>query len=148
MHEPQSPLPDRAGEIISRTFFISQVAAISLFALTGVGADLSAGDYPRAILLVAGIGLLASAVWVFRLPAAFARRLSPGALSAGAILYSVFAVALAYSEASGFGDLPPDVLARPTTQYLRLGGGLALAGFALALLANLIAAAFAFRIRR
>jgi hypothetical protein len=32
----------------------------------------------------------------------------------GAILYSVFAVALAYSEASGFGYLPPDMLARPT----------------------------------
>jgi hypothetical protein len=33
-------------------------------------------------------------------------------------------------------------------QYLRLGGGLALAAFALAVIANLIAAAVAFRIRR
>jgi hypothetical protein len=55
---------------------------------------------------------------------------------------------LAYSEASGFGDLPPDVLARPTMQYLRLGGALALAAFALALVANLIAAVVALRIRR
>jgi hypothetical protein len=141
------PLPDRASHIVSGTFFISQLAAIGLFALTGVAADLSAGDYSGAILLVAAIALLAGAIWVFRLPATFARRLSPGALSVGAILYSVFAVLLAYSEASGFGDLPPDVLARPTMQYLRLGGGLALAAFALALVANLIAAVVALRNR-
>ena len=141
-------VPDRAGDIVSRTFFVSQVAAISLFGLTGVAADLSAGDYSGAILLVAGIALVVAAVWVFRLPTTFARRLSSGALSVGAILYSVFAVMLGYSEASGFGDLPPDVLARPTMQYLRLGGALALAAFALALVANLIAAVGALRIRR
>jgi hypothetical protein len=118
-----------------------------LFGLTSLAADLFAGDSSGAIPLVAALALLAGAIWVFRLPATFARRLSPGALSVGAILYSIFAVLLAYSEASDFGDLPPDVLARPTMQYPRLGGWLALAAFALALVANLIAEVVALRNR-
>ena len=141
-------VPDRASQIVSKTFFISQVAALGLYGLSGVAADISAGDYFHGILLVAGIALLVAAVWVFRLPTTFARRLSPGAISAMAIASSVFGVLLTYNEARGFGTLPPDVLGRPTMQYLRLGGALALAAFALALVANLIAAVVALRIRR
>ena len=141
-------VPDRAGHIVSKTFFISQLAAIGLFGLSGAAADLSAGDYFRGIIVIAALAGVVGAVWVFRLPAAFARRLPPAALSAGAIMYSVFAVLFAYADNSGLGDLPPDVLAAPEMQFLSLGGALALAAFALALVANLIAAVVALRIRR
>ena len=74
-------------------------------------------------------------------------KFSPGVLSLGATLYSVLAVVISYQDASGFGDLPTDLLARPSIQSLKLGGTLAFGGFALALLANLIAAAVALRSR-
>jgi len=136
---------DRSGTIVSRTFFITQLAAISLDGLAAAAADVSAGDYFHGILLIAGIAAMVGVVWGFHLPAIFARRFSPRALSLGATLYSVFAVVLSYDSASGFGGLPDDLLARPSMQILRLGGTLALGAFALALLANLIAAAVALR---
>ena len=74
-------------------------------------------------------------------------KFSPVVLSLGATLYSVFAVVLSNQDASGIGELPADLLARPSMQILRLGGTLAFGGFALALLANLIAAAVALRSR-
>ena len=135
--------PDRAGETISRTFFISQLVAIGLVGLTAAVADLSANDPLRGLLLIAGIAAVVGVVWGFRLPASFATKFSPGVLSLGATLYSVFAVVLSYQNASGFGGLPADLLAMSSIQILRLGGTLAFGAFALALLANLIAAAVA-----
>ena len=137
--------PNRAGETISRTFFISQLVAIGLVGLTAAIADFSAHDSLRGILLIAGIAAVVGVVLGLRLPTRFANMLPPGALSFGAILFSVFAVVLSYQDAGSFGDLPADLLARPTVQILRLGGTLALGAFALALLANLIAAAVALR---
>ena len=72
-------------------------------------------------------------------------KFSPVVLSLGAILYSVFAVVISYQDASGFGDLPASLLARPSIQILQLGGTSAFGAFALALLANLTAAAVALR---
>jgi len=140
--------PNRAGEIVSRTFFISQLFAIGLVGLTAAIADFSANDTLRGILLIAGIAGMVGVVWGFRLPASFASRLSPAVLSTGAILFSVFAVVLSYQDVSGFSDLPADLLATPTVQILRLGGTLALGAFVLALFANLIAAAVALRTHR
>jgi len=140
--------PNRAGETISRTFFTSQLVAISLVGLTAALADLSASDTLRGLLLIAGIAAMVGVVWGFRLPTRFANMQPPGALSFGSILFSVFAVVLSYQDASGFGDLPADLLARPSVQILRLGGTLAFGAFALALLANLIAAAVALRSSR
>ena len=74
-------------------------------------------------------------------------KFSPVVLSLGAILYSVFAVVIPYQDAAGFGDLPADLLARPSMQILKLGGTLAFGAFAQALLANLNAAAVALRSR-
>lgn len=136
---------DGASRIISRTFFISQSIAISLVGLSSAAADLAANDVLPAILTVAGILAVILVVWVFRLPESFARRLSPGTLSAGAVLYSVFAVVLAYIDTAGYANRPEAVLARPVVQILRVGSLVALAAFALALLANLIAAAVALR---
>ena len=140
--------PDRAGETISRTFFISQLIAISLVGLTAALADLSANDTLRGLLLIAGIAAMVGVVLGFRLPARFANMLPPGALSFGAIIFSVFAVALSYQDASGFGGLPEDLLSRPSVQILRLGGTLAFGAFGLAFMANLIAAAVSLRSRR
>jgi len=140
--------PNRAGEIISRTFFISLIVAIGLFGLTAAVADLSANDTLRGLLMVAGIAAMVGVVWGFRLPSRFASMLRAGALSFGAILFSVFAVVLSYQDAAGFGDLPADLLASSSMQVLRLGGTLAFGAFALALLANLFAAAVALRSRR
>jgi hypothetical protein len=137
--------PSRAGETISRTFFISQLVAIGLVGLTAAVADLSANDTLLGLLLIAGIAAMVWVVWGLRLPAKFATKFSPGVLSFGAILFSVFAAVLSYQDAAGFGDLPADLLARPTVQILRLGGTLAFGAFALALLANLIATAVALR---
>jgi hypothetical protein len=140
--------PNRAGETISRTFFISQLVAIGLFGLMGAVAEFSANDPVRGLLLIAGIAAMVGVVWGFRLPASFATKFSPGVLSLGATLYSVFAVVLSYQNASGFGGLPADLLARPSIQILRQGSTLAFGAFALALIANLIAAAFALRTHR
>ena len=74
-------------------------------------------------------------------------KFSPVVLSLGAILYSGFAVVISYQDTAGYGDLPADLLARPSMQILKLGGTLAFGAFALALLANLIAAAVALRSR-
>ena len=140
--------PNRAGETISRTFFISQLVAIGLVGLTAAVADLSANDTLRGLMLIAGIAAMVGVVWGFRLPTRFANMLPPGALSFGSILFSVFAVVLSYQDASGFGDLPADLLARPSVQIFRLGGTVAFGAFTLALIANLIAAAVAPRTHR
>ena len=140
--------PSRAGETISRTFFISQLVAIGLFGLTAAIVDFSANDSLRAILLITGIAVMVGVVWGFRLPARFATKFSPGVLSLGATLYSVFAVVLSNQDASGIDELPADLLARPSMQILRPGGTLAFGAFALALLANLIAAALALSSRK
>jgi len=137
--------PSRAGETISRTFFISQLVAIGLYGLTVAIADFSASASLPGIVLITGIAVMVGVVWAFRLPARFATRLSPRTLSFGAILFSVFAVVFSYQDASGIGELPEDLLARPSMQILRLGGTLAFGAFALALLANLIATAVALR---
>jgi hypothetical protein len=137
--------PNRAGETISRTFFISQLVAIGLYGLTVAMADFSASASLPGILLITGIVVMVGVVWAFRLPASFATRLSPRALSFGAILFSVFAVVFSYQDASGIGELPEDLLARPSMQILRLGGTVAFGAFSLALLANLIAAVVARR---
>lgn len=140
--------PDRASKIVSRTFFISQLIAISLVGLSAAAADLAASDLLPGILTIAAVLVVVAVVWGFRLPATFANRLSPGALSFGAILFSVFAVGFSYVDASGYADRPEAVLARPVVQILRAGSVLALAAFTLALLANVIAAVFALRARR
>lgn len=137
--------PSRGSEIVSKTFFVSQLIAISLVGLTAALADLLANDLLSALVLLAGILAMIVLVWFFRLPKAFARRLSPGMLSAGAILYSVFAVAFAYIGAAGYTDRPEAILARPVVQVLRAGSLVAFAAFALALLANVIAAVLARR---
>ena len=140
--------PNRAGETISRTFFISQLVAIGLFGLMAAVADFSANDPLRGLLLIAGIAAMVGVVWGFRLPASFATKFSPGVLSLGATLYSMFAVVLSYQNAFGFGGPPTDLLADPSIQILRLGGTLAFGAFALALIANVIAAAVALGSRK
>lgn len=87
--------PNRAGEIISRTFFISQIVAIGLFGLTAAVADLSANDTLRGLLMVAGVATMVGVVWGFRLPADLLVRPSIQILQLGGTsAFGAFALAL------------------------------------------------------
>ena len=135
--------PDRSMDIVSNTFFISQLAAIGLFGASAALEDLLAEDFFAAGLALFAVVFTALAVVLLRLPHYFASRLSLGSLSFIAILSSLFTAVFSYVNAASYFQLPPALSQSGQITNLRLVAFLGFGAFTLALIANVIAAAVA-----
>ena len=139
------PPPRSANALVSRTVFVSQLAAIGLYGLAAAIESIVAGEVTLAALLIVGVVGISLGVVGFRLPAFFAERMSLGALSTMAILISLLALGLFYTDAARYFNLSTDLAVIPGMGALRLVSYIGLAGFALAFVATAAAVAVAAR---
>lgn len=126
--------------LVSNTMFISQVAAISVYGIATAIISFIAGETLAGALVLLLVAALVSVVVVFQLPAYFARSLSLRGLITIAMVFSVFALTLAISEASSFVGLPDFLASRSGTQNLMAAALLGAICFGIAFIANLLAA--------
>lgn len=130
---------------VSKTLFVSQVSAIAIYGVASAINAFSASEFvPGALSLLAVLAMI-SVVIVFQLPSYFASRLSARALSLIAIIFSLFALTLAVLDANTYLGLPESLASSRGAQNLATIAFLGVITFALALIANLLAAVVARR---
>ena len=134
---------DYPNELISKVFFTSELLALIISGLVAAVGYFTADEAVTGILIVLAALTVPLAVVVFRLPAHLARSHPVGRLVVMVLVISVLGLILAYTGASTFLDLPPDVRDSPVTKCLRLGSLTGLVTFGLSFLANLVAIVYA-----
>jgi hypothetical protein len=138
--------PNESSVIISRTFFVSQLVAMSVYGVAAAFGNLAANDLLQTMVVVAAVVVINGLVFGLRLPSSFAKRLSARALSALAIVTSLVLMTIAFSDVIAYFDLPADFLTRAGVQRLRLVSFVGLGAFGLAFIANVVAAASASKV--
>ncbi len=131
-----------SAEIISKTFFISQLSAIAAYGLVVALTSILANDLAIALAAIAASLLFAVIVCVLHLPSSFAAKFSTRALSIIAIIFSILAVIYFYSGAAFYFEVPQAIFDVPDVQGLRTVAVVGVVAFSLALVANLVAVGF------
>ena len=125
---------------ISRIFFISILAAASIYGIAITIESVSAGELLPSLITFAIIVSAFAATAVLRIPRYFAVHFSGTTISVIAIAVSTLGLLLAISDAAAFVRLPEHILASPGAQSLRTVSTVGVASFGLALIVNGMAA--------
>ena len=136
---------DKARRTISYTFFTSQLAAITIDGGASAIVMFLAGDSSKGLIIVLQIAAMIAVVIGLRLPTYFASHFSSLTISFLAITFSIFALILPIDEARSFIGLPEGLIDRSGVIHLRNSAYIGVICFALALVANILAAFFATR---
>lgn len=136
---------DRSCRTISYTFFASQLAAITIYGGASAIVMFLAGDSSKGLIIALQIAAMIAAVVGLRLPTYFASHFSRLTISFLAIAVSIFALILPIDQARSYIGLPEGLIARAGVIHLRNTAYIGVICFALALVANILAAFIATR---
>ncbi len=125
---------------VSNTLVISQVAAVSIYGVATAIISFMAGESLEGAIVLAVVAAMILMVVVFNLPAYFARIMSLQGLILIAMIFSVFALGLAISQAASFIGLPDILTSSPGTQNLMAVALLGVISFGTAFIINLLVA--------
>ena len=129
-----------SGLRISNIFFVSILAAASIYGMAASIESVSFGDLFPGLIIFAILASAIATTFILRIPSYFASQFSRNTISLLAIAISILGLLLAISDAATFVGLPEYMMTRPGVQSQRIVSFVGVASFSLALIVNVVAA--------